>query len=225
MDFAWDDEYVAAGIRAGLAAVGAPPDAAEAVTARYAAEAQLHDWEVPQEVEYAPLVRAMLADTGVELGAGQLDEYLRAEHEAWAPARRPTAMSQSLLDAVRDRGLRTGLVSNTWESRPLLLGDLEEQGLRERLDAIVFSSDMGIRKPSPEIFRRALDELAVEAEQALFVGDRLRADIVGARGVGMRTAQAMWYRAEESDDGIEPDFRAFTHFDVLNIVRRLVGEL
>ena len=224
MDFVWDDDYVAAGIRAGLAAVGAPAEAAEAVTTRYAAEARLHDWEVPEEVEYAPLVRAMLSEVGVDLHDDQLDIYLQAEHEAWAPARRPTALSQSLLDAIHERRLMTGLVSNTWESRRLLLSDLDEQGLRTRLDAIVFSSDLGVRKPRPEIFGRALDELAVEPQDALFVGDRLGADIQGARGVGMRTVQAMWYRAEEAD-GIEPDFRAFTHFDVLNIVRRLVGEV
>jgi putative hydrolase of the HAD superfamily len=223
MDFVWDDEYVAAGVRAGLAAVDARTDVAEAVTARYAAEARLHDWEVPEEVEYAPLVREMLADAGVELTDEELDAYLEAEHAAWAPARRPAAMSQMLLESIRDRGLKTGLVSNTWESRRLLLGDLEEQGLRERLDSIVFSSDLGVRKPNAEIFRRALDELAVEPGQALFVGDRLRADVEGARAAGMRTVQAMWYRAEE-DDGIEPDFRAFTQFDVLNVVRRLVGE-
>jgi FMN phosphatase YigB (HAD superfamily) len=82
-----------------------------------------------------------------------------------------------------------------------------------------------VRKPRPEIFHLALDELGVKPERALFVGDRLVADIRGARDVGMRTVQAMWYRAEESEDGTEPDFRAFTQFDVLNIVRRLVGEL
>jgi putative hydrolase of the HAD superfamily len=225
MDFVWDDAYVAAGVRAGLAAVGAPQERAGAMTERYAAEARLHDWEVPQEVEYAALVGAMLADVGVALRPDELEEYLEAEHEAWAPARRPTAMSRSLLESIRNRGLKTGLVSNTWESRRLLLGDLEQQGLRERLDTIVFSSDLGVRKPRPEIFRRALDELRVAPERALFVGDRLRADIQGARAVGMRTVQAMWYRAEEADDAVEPDFRAFTHFDVLNIVRRLLGEL
>jgi putative hydrolase of the HAD superfamily len=223
MDFVWDDEYVADGVRAGLTAVGARTEVADAVTTRYAAEARLHDWEVPEEVEYAPLVREMLAGAGVELTDEELDAYLEAEHAAWAPARRPAALSQTLLESIRDRGLATGLVSNTWESRRLLLRDLEEQGLRERLDSIVFSSDIGVRKPSAEIFRRALDELAVEADEALFVGDRLRADVQGARAVGMRTVQAMWYRAEE-DDGIEPDFRAFTQFDVLNVVRRLVGE-
>jgi putative hydrolase of the HAD superfamily len=223
MDYVWDDEHVAAGVRAGLEAVGAPTDVAEAVSERYAGEARLHDWDVPEEVEYAPLVRELLATVGVDLQDDELEEYLKAEHAAWAPARRPTRMSQTLLDSIRDRGLKTGLVSNTWESRGLLLGDLEDQGLRDRLDAIVFSSDIGVRKPRAEIFHRALEELAVEPEDALFVGDRLRADVAGARAVGMRTMQAMWYRAEE-EDGIEPDFRAFTHFDVLTVVRRLVGE-
>lgn len=225
MDFVWDDELVEAGVRAGLAAVGAPAAAVDAVTAGYRAEARLSDWEVPEELEYTPLVRELLADSGVVVDDAQLESYLLAEHEAWAPARRPASMTPALLDALRDRGLKTGLVSNTMEPRWLLLRDLEDQGLADRLDAVVFSSDLGIRKPHPEIFRRALDDLGVPAERALFVGDRLVADVRGARDVGMQTVQAMWYRAEDGVDGVEPDFRAFTQFDVLNIVRRLVGEL
>jgi putative hydrolase of the HAD superfamily len=224
MDFVWDETLVEAGVRAGLAAVGAPDDAVQAVADRYRAEARLSDWEVPEELEYAPLVRQLLAAAGVVVDDAQLERYLLAEHEAWAPARRPASMSHALLDALRDRGLKTGLVSNTMEPRWILLRDLDEQGLADRLDAVVFSSDIGIRKPRPEIFRRALDELGVAAERALFVGDRLVADVRGARDVGMQTVQAMWYRAEERVDGVEPDFRAFTQFDVLNIVRRLVGE-
>lgn len=225
MDFVWDDGLVEIGVRAGLAAIGAREDAAPTLTARYAAEALLTDWEVPEEVQYAPLVRQMLADAGVAVDDAQLERYLLAEHQAWAPARRPASMSRALLEALRDRGLKTGLVSNTMDPRWLLLRDLDEQGLAERLDVVVFSSDIGVRKPQPEIFRRALDDLGVTAERALFVGDRLVADVRGARDVGMRTVQAMWYRAEESEDGTEPDFRAFTQFDVLNVVRRLMGEV
>jgi HAD superfamily hydrolase (TIGR01509 family) len=225
MDFVWDDELVEAGVRAGLAAIGAPEDSTSTLAERYRTEAQLSDWEVVEEVEYEPLVREMLADVDVTVTDAELERYLLAEHEAWAPARRLASMSQALLDALRGRGLKTGLVSNAWDPRWLLLRDLEEQELAQRLDVVVFSSDVGIRKPRAEIFQRALDELAVRAGRALFVGDRLHADVLGARDVGMRTVQAMWYRAEESDDGIEPDFRAFTQLDVLNIVRRLVGEL
>ena len=223
MDFVWEDALLDAGVRAGLEAVGAPPEDAERVAARYRAEAKLTDWEVPEEVEYEGLVRTMLAESGVDVDADALRTYLIAEHAAWAPARRPGSMSVALLDSLRERGLKTGLVSNTMDPPWILHLDLDEQGLRERLDAIVFSSEVGVRKPRPEIFLRALEQLDVPAERALFVGDRLVADVLGAREVGMKTVQAMWFRVEEDDDA-QPDFRAFTQFDVLNVVRRLLRE-
>ncbi len=223
MDWVWADELVEAGVRAGLEAVGAPAEAAATVTARYRAEAKLTDWEVPEEVEYEPLVRTMLAESGVDVDDDALREYLIAEHDAWAPARRPASTSAALLDSLRGRGLKTGLVSNAMDPRWILLRDLEEQELAERFDVVVFSSEVGVRKPRPEIFLRALSQLGVDAERALFVGDRLKADVRGARNVGMQTVQAMWFRAEEDAD-VEPDFRAITQFDVLNIVRRLTGE-
>jgi putative hydrolase of the HAD superfamily len=225
MDWVWEDELLEAGVRAGLEAVGAAPDRAAAVTARYRAEVKLTDWEVPEEVEYEPLVRTMLAESGVEVDDQALRTYLLAEHAAWAPARRLASMSVALLDALRDRGLKTGMVSNAMDPPWILLRDLEEQGLAERLDAVVFSSEVGVRKPRPEIFHAALERLGVTPDRALFVGDRLNADVRGARDVGMRTVQAVWFRAEEEEGGIEPDFRAFTQVDVLNIVRRLRGEL
>ena len=133
-------------------------------------------------------------------------------------------MSVALLDALRERRLKTGLVSNAMDPPWILLRDLEEQELLPRLDAVVFSSEVGVRKPRREIFERALEKLDVAPERALFVGDRLDADVRGARELGMRTVQAMWFRAEE-DERVEPDFHAFTQIDVLNIVRRLTGEL
>lgn len=220
MDWVWDDELLVAGIRAGLDAVGARPDAAETVIARYRGEVALNDFDAPEEVEYERLVRTMLAESGVEVDESALREYLLAEHAAWAPARRLASMSVALLDALRERNLRTALVSNAMDPAWILLRDLEEQELRARLDAVVFSSDVGVRKPNRRIFERALEELDVSPDRAVFVGDRLDADVHGAGELGMTTIQAMWFRAEERED-IEPDFQAFTQFDVLNIVDRL----
>ena len=224
MDWTWDDELLVAGHRAGLDALGRGSEtAAEALTARYLREAQLHDWEAVEEVEYPSLVRTMLADVGVDVDDDELVRFLESEHAAWAPARKVGSMSEALLDALHDRGLRTGLVSNAWDPRWLLERDLEEMGLLARLDAVVFSSDVGVRKPRPEIFYRALDELGVDPSRAVFVGDRLEADIKGAADLGMTTVQAMWFRAEESEDGVQPDYHAFTMFDVLNVVARLLA--
>lgn len=221
MDWSWDDDLLVVGHRAGLEAIGrysAP--AAEALTSRYVHEAQLHDWEAVEEVEYPSLTRAMLADVGVEVDDDALVRFLEAEHASWAPARKVGSMSEALLDSLHDRGLKTGLVSNTWDPRWLLERDLEQMGLLSLLDATVFSSDVGVRKPRAEIFYRALDELGVEPDRSVFVGDRLHADVKGAGDLGMTTIQAMWFRAEE-DEEIEPDYRAFTMVDVLTIVERL----
>ncbi len=221
MDWSWDDELLVAGQRAGLESLGRYSEAAaEALTSRYVREAQLHDWEAVEEVEYPALTRTMLADVGVDVDDDELARFLEAEHAAWAPARKVGSMSEALLESLRDRGLKTGLVSNTWDPRWLLERDLEQMGLLSRLDTTVFSSDVGVRKPRPEIFDRALAELVVEAERTVFVGDRLDADVRGAGDLGMTTIQAMWFRAEE-DDAIQPDHRAFTMVDVLTIVERL----
>jgi putative hydrolase of the HAD superfamily len=97
-------------------------------------------------------------------------------------------------------------------------------GLAELLDFAVFSSEVGKRKPHPAIFERALEALDVTPAETLFVGDRLYEDVRGAADLGMRTVQAVWFRADENPDGGEPDFQAFTPHDVLNVVRRLNGE-
>ena len=62
------------------------------------------------------------------------------------------AQTHALLDSLRDRGLATGLVSNAFDPGWLLHGDLARMGLAERLDAAVFSSEIGKRKPHPAIF-------------------------------------------------------------------------
>jgi len=45
--------------------------------------------------------------------------------------------------------------------------------------------------------------------------------VQGAANVGMTTVQALWFVADDTPLGIEPDFMAFTPMDVLNAVRRL----
>jgi putative hydrolase of the HAD superfamily len=129
--------------------------------------------------------------------------------------------THALLEALRARGLKLALVSNTASPQWLLQPMLERQGIAERVDAIVLSSEVGKRKPHPAIFERALSELDVAASVALFVGDRLEADVLGASRIGMKTIQAVWFRADEGPAGVEPDYQAFTQMDVLNVVDRL----
>ena len=223
MEFVYAPELVAAGHRAGLAAIGR--EGLPELTEHFREEYEPLFW-VPgtiDEIEYPQLVRRLLGDFGIGVDDGELGRFLEAEHGAWDPARRLAATTHPLLEALRQLGLKLGLVSNAFDPGWLLHRDLRHMGLEERLDFSVFSSEVGLRKPHPAIFERALEALGVEPENALFVGDRLFEDIRGAAELGMSTAQALWYRADEHPDGAEPDYQAFTQLDVLNVARRLAA--
>jgi putative hydrolase of the HAD superfamily len=86
-----------------------------------------------------------------------------------------------VLDALRARGLKLGLLSNTER-------DLDEFVAHHRLsvDAVLTSRSHGKTKPHETIFRRILELLDVRAEEALMVGDTLEDDVEGATAVGMR---------------------------------------
>jgi putative hydrolase of the HAD superfamily len=221
MRWAWEPELLEEGHVAGLRALGREP--APAMTARFR-DAYLPLLWVPgtlEEVEYPALVRRLLAEEGIEVDDAGLERFLEAEHAAWQPARMLASTTHALLETLRERGLRVGLVSNALDPPGLLHRDLEQMGVAERLDVAVFSSEIGWRKPHPAIFERALEALGVDAGDVLFVGDTLATDVAGAAALGMRTCQAVWFRADDDPDAPEPDFQAFTQMDVLTVVNRL----
>jgi putative hydrolase of the HAD superfamily len=220
MEWRWDDELLVAGHRAGLRAIGREDvELTEHFRERY--EPLFWAPGTVEELEYPGLVRQLLGDFELEVDDAQLASFLAAEHAAWAPARSLGSTTHAMLEALRGRGLKLGIVSNAFDPPQLMHRDLADSGVADRVDFAVFSSEVGKRKPHPEIFSRALEALGVEPEAALFVGDRLYEDMRGASEVGMTTAQALWFRADENPDGAEPDFMAFTQMDVLNIASRL----
>jgi putative hydrolase of the HAD superfamily len=221
MRWAWEPELLTAGHDAGLRAIGREPS--PAMTERFR-DAYLPLLWVPgtlEEVEYPALVRRLLAEEGIEVDDGELERFLEAEHAAWQPARLLASTTHALLDTLRGRGLKVGLVSNALDPPGLLHRDLEQTGVAERLDVAVFSSEIGWRKPHPAIFERALEALGVEPAGVLFVGDTIATDVAGAAALGMHTCQAVWFRADDDPDGPEPEFQAFTQMDVLTIVGRI----
>ena len=64
--------------------------------------------------------------------------------------------------------------------------------LHHTFDAVVTFEDTGVLKPNPEPFRRALEKLGIEPEEALMVGDWLERDMAGASKVGIKTVYARY---------------------------------
>jgi putative hydrolase of the HAD superfamily len=64
---------------------------------------------------------------------------------------------------------------------------LEKHNLDKLFDVVVVSGAVNKKKPSSEVFQKALIEIGVRAENAVFVGDTREADILGAKTAGMKS--------------------------------------
>jgi putative hydrolase of the HAD superfamily len=151
------------------------------------------------EIDYPAVVRRALARFGVTPAAADLAVAMRAQILSWNSVRYVHPDAHALLDALRARGLRIGYVSNTYDPPEILREVMRDEGMEERADAIVLSSELGYRKPSPRIYRAALREVDAPAAATLFVGDRVLEDVVGPAREGMRTCLATWFRSDEGD--------------------------
>ena len=86
------------------------------------------------------------------------------------------------LKVLRERGFSLGLISNATATTAFAIGPL---GLRARLDALIFSYEVGATKPDPAIYQAALRRTACDPSHALFVGDGANHELDAARAVGM----------------------------------------
>ena len=87
------------------------------------------------------------------------------------------------LDAIRQRGVKVAIISN---SEGMLDGLFRDVGIRDHFDAIVDSGIVGVEKPDPRIFGFALDRFGVSPARALHLGDVFATDILGARAANIR---------------------------------------
>jgi putative hydrolase of the HAD superfamily len=155
--------------------------------ARYdeARRAALVDLKRHPELDHDEEIWVLFTQRIIEGMGGVGDTYAAAFEleRAWVHAQHFELYDDALpvLGAVRERGLKVGLLSNSARD----LDDfVAHHGLE--VDAVLTSLAHGKTKPHEAIFRRMLELLGVAADEALMVGDDVEADIEGAQGVGMR---------------------------------------
>lgn len=174
--------------------------------------------------------------TQTSMRSGRIDEVLRAASDAvglpvdetvhqlataayfdhWTPTTGARPDARLTLTALKERGLVTGLLSNTHWPRDQHEKWLRRDGIADLLDARVYTSDLEHVKPHAEAFGALLAELQVAPADAVFVGDRLWDDIEGARRLGMRT---IWMRnAEVPSYDVDPDAVVDVLGDVVGVV-------
>lgn len=91
------------------------------------------------------------------------------------------------LSKLRERGYKLGIVSNTFLAGFVLDKHLELHNLLEFFPVRIYSSEVTYSKPDRRIFELALSAINADPAETLFVGDKVRNDIHGARRLGMTT--------------------------------------
>jgi putative hydrolase of the HAD superfamily len=155
----------------------------------------LHEiWDRDEDIAHMDQVRFVArtlsagSSDSLEMAEGWLESLSKAYASAvyeLPPYLNPDA--PGLLAWLSNQGIRIGLISNVGRTPGFALRELLEiEGIAEYFDVMVFSDEVRIRKPDPEIFHRAVRELGAESGGVVHVGDSLRSDIWGAKKAGMK---------------------------------------
>jgi HAD superfamily hydrolase (TIGR01662 family) len=139
--------------------------------------------------------------------------------DCWTQARTMEKSIPSILRKLKKR-YTLGVVSNLAYS-PAVSRTLERFGVAELFDAIIVSVDVGWRKPSPKIFRKALQTMRISASETVYVGDELDHDIEGAKEVGMHTVLLKRPSTNMATSNAKPDLIILEWKELLNAVKAL----
>lgn len=119
------------------------------------------------------------------------------------------------LNTLDRMGFLLGVITDTAVPVHVKLSWFERGGFGDVWDSIISSKELGVRKPKPEIYQAALQQLGVRPAQAAFVGHK-RSELDGARNVGLRTI------AFNYEENVEADFY-INHFSELLAVPLIAG--
>ncbi len=128
---------------------------------------------------------------------------------------------KTMLKKLKKQGCGVYLLSNAQSC--FTLDELHSLGLYHLFDGIIISSDIGVKKPSPDAFKIAFSRLNIAAEDSVYVGNDMRDDILGASSVGMRS---VYIHTEQSGSYPdlklpEPTFRVKNHGEMVRVLLSL----
>jgi len=135
------------------------------------------------------LIRAVFFDLGDTL---VVEESVGGKH-LWEATLQKLPYLDKVLTKLKRRGYKLGVITNTVTSREEHVRmALRRIDIERYFDIIVTSVDVGFNKPDERIFTRALEVVNVKPQEAVIVGNRISADILGGNRVGMKTILLKW---------------------------------
>jgi len=119
---------------------------------------------------------------GILAKAPQIQQAARIRRDFTRRALRPRPDAVSVLSRLKSRGYKTALISDCSAETPAAWGDTP---LAPLIDVAVLSCLVGLKKPDPRIYQKAAQQLGVEPQTCLYVGDGSSGELTGAATVGM----------------------------------------
>jgi putative hydrolase of the HAD superfamily len=163
-----------------------------------------------------------VADLFVEAGLDHDPDLLAGYYAFWEPHTLTDPEVGPLWEALRERGIKVGVLSNTIWPRAVHEGIFERDGVRHLIDGDVYSSEIAWTKPSPHAFRAAMDAVgAGDPARCVYVGDRLFDDVWGAHNAGLRAIHVPHSAIPREQVGHtegDPDAVISTLLDVVAVV-------
>ena len=130
---------------------------------------------------------------GLPVKTAAIKEATKIRFEFTVRSLMPRPHAIEILSYLKKEGYKTGLVSDcshevsiVWESTPFA----------KLIDIPVFSCEVGVKKPDPRIYFMALEQLAIEPQDCLYIGDGSSHELTGALKVGMHP---VWIRIPNED--------------------------
>ncbi len=125
------------------------------------------------------------------------------------------------LDTLIGMDLKVGLISNII-SKSIVPHFLSEYGILDRMSCVITSSETGIRKPSPDIFRIAEAQLGLTPDELAYVGDTLSRDVRGVRNAGWKLMIQISSPASARRDVGITDVSPDWHIQDLNEIPKII---
>ena len=173
-----------------------------------------------RELNVEKILNHVLRRMKVRLKAGELQDLSRAFWSAYEPHIVYYDDMVTTLERLRKMGLKVGLISNTLWPAWILREELRRRGHSRHFDVMLFSPEVGFRKPSRRIFRRALKELGLKGREAAFVGDSPIEDVRGPQRVRMMTILKLPTRGRLRRS-TQPDFKVEQLAEVPAIIEKV----
>ncbi len=126
-----------------------------------------------------------------------------------------------MLLGLKKQGCLVGLISNCFSEEAEVI---RESILFPYFDVPCLSYERKLQKPDVKIYQVCMEELGVQAEECLYIGDGGSYELETARSLGMQTAQAVWYLKDGTNQPAKRK-QDFVHLETpMDVIKYLVGK-